>query len=332
MTNIAPVNFHRLYQSPGPTYEPEAGGTDWWRLGRALYAAGVRPGDIIHNAFSYHLTPAGMMIDTGAEAIGCAVIPAGTAPTQQQLQAISHYRPSVYAGTPSFLKKLLDRGKEEDIDTGSLSKALVSGEALPPALRQDFKDNGIQCLQAYASADLGLIAYESSAMDGLIVDERIIVEIIRPGSGELVPDGDIGEVVVTTLNRDYPLIRFATGDLSSVMQGASPCGRTNMRLTGWKGRADQTTKVKGMFVTPSQIAAVVQRHTDITKARLIVDQKDGDDVMTLICEVGVPDTTLEAAIAETLHSLCNLKGPVELIKPGSLANDGLVIEDKRAAE
>lgn len=332
MTNIAPVNFRRLYQSPGPTYDPEAEGRDWWRLGRALYAAGVRPGDIIHNTFSYHLTPAGMMIETGAQAIGCTVVPAGTGQTQQQVQAIAHLRPSVYTGTPSFLKILLDGAAEEGLDAGSLTKALVSGEALPPALRNDFESRGIQCLQAYASADLGLIAYESKAKDGLIIDERLIVEIVRPGSGEQVPDGDIGEVVVTALNREYPLIRFATGDLSSVMPGQSPCGRTGMRLSGWKGRADQTTKVKGMFVTPSQIADVVKRHGEIAKARLVVDQQDGTDTMTLYCEVAEKDETLAAAIAETLHGLCNLKGTVELSEPESLANDGLVIEDKRPAE
>ncbi len=332
MTNLAAVNFLRLYQSPGPTYEPEAEGRDWWRLGRALHATGVRPGDIIHNAFSYHLTPAGMMVESGAQAIGCTVVPAGTGQTQLQIQAIAHIRPSVYTGTPSFLKTLLDRAADEGADASSLTKALVSGEALPQALRQDFVRRGISCLQAYASADLGLIAYESKAMDGLIVDERIIVEIVRPGGGGQVPLGDIGEVVVTTLNREYPLIRFATGDLSSVMGGVSPCGRTNMRLTGWKGRADQSTKVKGMFVTPSQIADVAGRHREIGKARLVVDQKDGQDRMTLVCEVAGGDEALAAAIAETLHSLCGLKGEVELTEEGSLANDGLVIEDKRAAE
>ena len=336
MTNIAPNNFLRLYQSPGPAYDPEAKGRDWWRVGRALHAAGVRPGDIIHNTFSYHLTPAGMMFETAAHAIGCTVVPAGTGQTEQQVQAIAHLRPSVYAGTPSFLKILLDSAAEQGADVGSLAKAVVAAEALPDALRQDFNGHGIQCLQAYASADLGLIAYESKAMDGLIVDERLIVEIVRPGSGEQVPDGDIGEVIVTTLNREYPLIRFATGDLSSVMEGASPCGRTAMRLTGWKGRADQSTKVKGMFVTPTQIAAVVQRHAEIGKARLVVEQRDGKDTMTLLCEVAVGngggDDQLATAIADTLQSLCNLKGEVDLTEPGSLANDGLVIEDKRAVD
>ncbi|HIE20402.1 MAG TPA: phenylacetate--CoA ligase family protein, partial [Rhodospirillales bacterium] len=284
MTNIAPSNFIRLYQSPGPTYEGEADGNDWWRLGRALYAAGFRPGDIIHNTFSYHLTPAGMMIEVGARAIGCTVVPAGTGQTEQQVQAIGHLRPNAYTGTPSFLKILLNAAQGAGVDAGCINKAVVSGEALPDALRQEFNATGILALQAYASADLGLIAYESKAMQGLIVDDRIIVEIVRPGSGEQVPDGDIGEVIVTSLNREYPLIRFATGDLSSVMPGQSPCGRTGMRLTGWKGRADQAAKVKGMFVTPSQIAEVLKRHPKVAKARLIIDQKDAKDEMTLLCE------------------------------------------------
>ena len=332
MTNIAPVNFLRLYQSPGPTYDPEAKGRDWWRVGRALHAAGVRPGDIIHNTFSYHLTPAGMMFETAAQAIGCTVVPAGTGQTHQQVQAIAHIRPSVFAGTPSFLKALLDRAAEEGFDASSLTKAVVAAEALPDALRQEFQGHGIQCLQSYASADLGLIAYESKAMDGLIVDERLIIEIVRPGSGDPVPDGDIGEVIVTTLNREYPLIRFATGDLSSVMGGASPCGRTAMRLTGWKGRADQSTKVKGMFVTPTQIAAVIKKHPEIEKARLVVDRKDDQDTMTLLCELAGGDDELAGKIADTLQSLSNLKGEVDLTKPGSLANDGLVIEDKRPVD
>ncbi|MCH7935879.1 MAG: AMP-binding protein [Proteobacteria bacterium] len=332
MTNIAPSNFIRLYQSPGPTYEGEADGNDWWRLGRAMYAAGIRPGDIIHNTFSYHLTPAGMMVEAGAQAIGCTVIPAGTGQTEQQVQAIGHLRPNAYTGTPSFLKILLDAAHEAGVDASCIKKAVVSGEALPEALRQEFKAAGILALQAYASADLGLIAYESKAMQGLIVDDRIIVEIVRPGSGEPVPDGDIGEVIVTSLNREYPLIRFATGDLSSVMGGQSPCGRTGMRLTGWKGRADQAAKVKGMFVTPGQIAEVLKRHPEVAKARLIIDQKDAKDEMTLLCEAAGEargDDMLVIAVAKTLQGLTSLKGAVRLVPPGSLPNDGLVIEDKR---
>ena len=332
MTNTAPSNFLRLFQSPGPTYEPEAEGKDWWRLGRAMYAAGIRPGDIIHNTFSYHLTPAGMMVEAGARAIGCTVVPAGTGQTDQQIQAITHLRPSAFTGTPSFLKIILDKAAQQGANVTSLNKALVSGEALPEALRKEFKGHGMRVLQAYVTADLGLIAYESKAMEGLIVDDRIIVEIVRPGTGDPVPEGEIGEVIVTTLNREYPLIRFATGDLSSAMGGLSPCGRTGMRLTGWKGRADQSTKVKGMFVTPGQIAEVVKRHPEIARARLVVDQRDGADIMTLHCETTEGGDALADAIAETLQGLCNLKGSVQLAKPGSLPADGVVIEDKRGVE
>ncbi len=332
MTNIAPDNFLRLFQSPGPTYEPEAEGKDWWRLGRALYAAGIRPGDIIHNTFSYHLTPAGMMVEAGARAIGCTVVPAGTGQTDQQIQAITHIRPSAFTGTPSFLKIILDKAAQQGANVKSLKKALVSGEALPEALRTEFKGHGIRVLQAYVTADLGLIAYESKAMEGLIVDDRIIVEIVRPGTGDPVPAGEIGEVIVTSLNREYPLIRFATGDLSSAMPGLSPCGRTGMRLTGWKGRADQSTKVKGMFVTPGQVAEVVKRHPEIARARLVVDQRDGADIMTLHCEATGGGDALAVAIAQTLQGLCNLKGSVQLTKPGSLPADGVVIEDKRGIE
>ena len=332
MTNTAPSNFLRLFQSPGPTYEPEAEGKDWWRLGRAMYAAGIRPGDIIHNTFSYHLTPAGMMVEAGARAIGCTVVPAGTGQTDQQIQAITHLRPSAFTGTPSFLKIILDKAAQQGANVTSLNKALVSGEALPEALRKEFRGHGIKVLQAYVTADLGLIAYESKAMEGLIVDDRIIVEIVRPGTGDPVPEGEIGEVIVTSLNREYPLIRFATGDLSSAMGGLSPCGRTGMRLTGWKGRADQSTKVKGMFVTPGQIAEVVKRHPEIARARLVVDQRDGADIMTLHCETTEGGDALADAIAETLQGLCNLKGSVQLAKPGSLPADGVVIEDKRGVE
>ena len=332
MTNMAPSNFLRLFQSPGPTYEPEAEGKDWWRLGRAMYAAGIRPGDIIHNTFSYHLTPAGMMVEAGARAIGCTVVPAGTGQTDQQIQAITHLRPSAFTGTPSFLKILLDKAALQGANVKSLKKAVVSGEALPEALRKEFKGHGMRVLQAYVTADLGLIAYESKAMEGLIVDDRIIVEIVRPGTGDPVTEGEIGEVIVTSLNREYPLIRFATGDLSSAMGGLSPCGRTGMRLTGWKGRADQSTKVKGMFVTPGQIAEVVKRHPEIVRARLVVDQRDGADTMTLLCETTEGGDALADAIAQTLQGLCNLKGSVQLAKPGSLPADGVVIEDKRAVE
>jgi len=330
MTAVATANLRRIYQSPGPTYDVEAAGKDWWGLGRSLYAAGVRPGDIVHNSFSYHLTPAAMMVEGGAEAIGCAVIPGGTGHTDQQVQAMAHIGATAYAGTPSFLKILLDRASELGLEVKHLNKAIVGGEALPKALRDEFAARGVSVLNCYASADLGLIAYESKAMQGLIVDERLIVEIVRPGTGEQVPPGEVGEVVATSLNRDYPLIRFATGDLSAVMPGLSPCGRTNMRLTGWMGRADQTTKVKGMFVHPAQIAEVVKRHPEIAKARLVVEQKDGHDAMTLHCETGDEGLALAESVTETLKAVTGLTGAVRLMKPGGLANDGRVIEDKRS--
>jgi len=278
------------------------------------------------------LTPAGMMLESGARAIGCAVIPAGTGQSEQQVQAIAHFHPQTYAGTPSFLKILLEKAKELGADVSSLDKAVVSGEALPTALRDEIKAYGVFAMQIYASADLGLIAYETKAMEGLIVDERLIVEIVRPGTGEQLPPGEIGEVVVTSLNREYPLIRFATGDLSSLMEGQSPCGRTGPRLTGWKGRADQSAKVKGMFITPGQIADVIKRHPEIAKARLVIDQQDGQDAMTLNIEPSgdaAPDT---GVVTETLQALSKLKGGVVVVEKGSLANDGIVIEDQRPTQ
>jgi len=330
MTAIATANLRRIYQSPGPTYDAEAAGKDWWALGRSLYAAGVRPGDIVHNSFSYHLTPAAMMVEAGAEAIGCAVFPGGTGHTDQQVQAMADVGATAYAGTPSFLKILLDRARELGLDVSRLSKAIVGGEALPRPLRDEFSARGVMALNCYASADLGLIAYESKAMQGLIVDERLIIEIVRPGTGQQLPVGEVGEVVVTSLNREYPLIRFATGDLSAVMPGASPCGRTNMRLKGWMGRADQTTKVKGMFVHPAQVAEVVKRHPEIVKARLVVAKKDGQDAMTLHGESKSADPALADSVAQTLKAVTGLSGAVELVRPGALANDGRVIEDKRS--
>jgi phenylacetate-CoA ligase len=329
MTSVATANLRRIYQSPGPTYDVEAAGKDWWGLGRAMYAAGMRPGDIIHNSFSYHLTPAAMMVEGGAEAIGCVVFPGGTGHTDQQAQAIAHVGATAYAGTPSFLKIMLGRADELSLDASRLTKAIVGGEPLPKALRDEFAARGVTALNCYASADLGLIAYESKAMQGLIVDERLIIEIVRPGTGDQLPAGEVGEVVVTSLNRHYPLIRFATGDLSAVMPGVSPCGRTNMRLKGWMGRADQTTKVKGMFVHPAQVAEVVKRHPEIAKARLVVEQKDGHDAMTLHCETDDEGQTLAESVAETLKAVTGLSGAVRLMKPGGLANDGRVIEDKR---
>ncbi len=322
----------QIFTSPGPIFEPEADRPDYWQAGRAFYAAGFRPGEIVHNSFAYHLTPGGWIMHSGARACGCAVFPAGVGNTEQQIEAIDHLKPAGYAGVPDFLKVLLDKGQEMGRDMSSLTKAVVSGAALPPSLRQEFSDRGIAVVQAYATADLGVIAYESSAESGLICSENVIVEIVRPGSGDPVPEGEVGEVVVTTLNPDYPLIRFATGDLSAVLTGQSPCGRTNMRLKGWMGRADQTTKVKGMFVTPTQMTDILSRHAPVQKLRLIVERDAQQDVMTLHCETDSPSDSLKAALEESLKAVCKMKGDVVLAAPQSLANDGKVIDDQRTYE
>ncbi len=329
---VEPGRITRVFQSPGPIYEPESGRPDYWRFARALHAAGFRRGDIIHNCFSYHFTPAGSMVDTGAHLLGCGVFPAGPGQLELQVRAIADIRPAGYVGTPSFLKMILDKAAETGADTASLHCALVSGEALPGSLRDEFAKRGVAALQCYATADLGLIAYESSAREGLIVDEGVIVEIVRPGTGDPVPEGEVGEVLVTTLNPDYPLIRFATGDLSAVLPGTSPCGRTNQRIRGWMGRADQTTKVRGMFVHPSQVAAVAARHPEIGRFRLVVDRVDHNDVMTLRCEAGERPEGLAEAVAASVRELCKLRGEVELVDPGTLPNDGKVIEDIRTYE
>ncbi len=322
----------RVFASPGPIYEPEGIGEDYWRLARALFAAGVRSGDLIHNTFAYHFTPAGVMLESGARALRCPVVPAGVGQTELQVQAIAHLKPAAYVGTPSFLNIILDKAAEMKADVSCITKGLVSGEALPLSLRGQLKDRGVDVLQCYASADLGLIAYESEAREGLIIDEGVIVEIVRPGTGDPVPEGEVGEVVVTTLTPEYPLIRFGTGDLSAVLTGTSPCGRTNMRIKGWMGRADQTTKVKGMFVHPTQIAAVVDRHGEVIRARLVVESVDNQDVMTLHCEVAVKDAKLVEAIASSIREVCKLRGEVKLVAPGGLPNDGKVIDDARTYE
>jgi phenylacetate-CoA ligase len=327
---VAPGSLARVFMSPGPIYDPEGKQRDYWRLARALFAAGFRAGDLIHNCFAYHLTPAGSMLETGAHALGCAVIPGGTGQTELQLKAIEHLKPDGYVGTPSFLRIILEKGRELGADLGSLQRALVAGEAFPPALQKEIAGHGIEALQCYASADLGLIAYESPAREGLILDEGILVEIVRPGTGEPAPEGEVGEVVVTTLTPGYPLIRFATGDLSAMLKGQSPCGRTNARIKGWMGRADQTTKVKGMFVHPSQVAETVKRHREVLRARLVVGEENQTDVMTLHAEVPAgADPALGARLAETLQAVTKLKGTVILQAPGSLPNDGKVIEDTR---
>ncbi|MDQ7263828.1 AMP-binding protein [Paracoccus sp. PS-1] len=320
------AEFENVFQSPGPIYEPGRRGADWWRLGRFLHAAGVGAGDIIHNCFGYHLTPAGMMFESAARAVGAATLPAGTGQTELQVRAAADIGTTVYAGTPDYLKVMLDKAGELG-ERLSFTRAVVSGGALFPSLRQAYADRGIATTQCYATADLGLIAYESPAMEGMIVDERVIVEIVRPGTGDPVPDGEVGEVVVTTLNPDYPLVRFATGDLSAVLPGVSPCGRTNMRIKGWMGRADQTTKIKGMFVRPEQVAALVARHPEISRARVVADRSGDMDVMTVLLETGADDAArYEGTVLDTLK----LRGRVELVAPGSLPNDGKVIEDRRS--
>ena len=320
----------RLFASPGPIYEFETARPGFWRLERALFAAGFRAGDIVHNCFAYHLTPGGWMMDGALRSLGCSVVPGGVGNTEQQVQAIAHLRPGGYSGTPDFLKVLLDKGAELGLDCSSITRALVSGGALFPALRQAYAERGVAVLQCYATADLGLIAYESEAREGMILDEGIIVEILRPGTGDPLPEGEVGEVVVTTLNPDYPLIRFATGDLSALLPGHSPCGRTAPRIKGWMGRADQATKVKGMFVQPAQVAAVLKRHGEIARARLVVTRAGDSDVMTLRCEVKNDGEGLANAIAASLQDACKLKGAVELVAQGSLPNDGKVIDDQRS--
>ena len=320
-----PFNFAHIFQSPGPIYEPGGISHDWWRIGRFLHALNIGNGDIVHNCFSYHLTPAGMIFENGARAVGAAVVPAGVGQTELQVKAASDIGSNVYTGTPDYLKIILDKADEMG-EKLSFSRAAVGGGALFPSLRQEYADRGIVCRQNYATADLGNVAYESEALDGMIVDEGVIVEIVTPGTGNPVPIGEVGEVVVTSLNADYPLIRFATGDLSAFMEGVSPCGRTNMRIKGWMGRADQTTKIKGLFVRPEQVADFVSSHKDIQRARVIATREGEMDIMTVKIETDHQDSAaFEASITSTLK----LKGNVELVSPGSLPRDGVVIEDLR---
>lgn len=325
----APLSeLSRVFLSPGPIFEPEGNGADWWRTARALFAAGLRKGDIVHNTFAYHLTPGAWILDNGARALGCAVIAAGPGNTEQQLEAIAQFRPTTYVGVPDYLKILLDKAKEAGRDTTFITRAVVSGGALFPSLRAEYQARGVDTYQIYATADLGIIAYESGPREGMIVDEGVIVEIVRPGTGDPVPEGDVGEVVVTSFNRDYPMIRLATGDMSAVLSGASPCGRSNMRIKGWLGRADQTTKVKGMFVRPEQIAELSKRHPELGRVRLVVGRAGEQDMMTLKAESA--DASMAGAIADTLQALTKLKGEVEMVAPGSLPNDGKVIADERS--
>ncbi len=325
----APGKLKRLLVSPGPIFEPEGYGRDFWNSARALFAAGFRGGDIVHNSFAYHLTPGGFILEAGAHALGCAVIPGGVGNTEQQIEAIAQLKPNGYTGTPDFLKILLDAGEKAGKDLSSIKRALVSGAALPSSLRSELGSRGVAVLQCYATAELGVIAYETPALEGMVVNESVIVEIVRPGTGDPIGEGEVGEVVVTSFNPDYPMIRLATGDLSAVLAGRSPCGRTNMRIKGWMGRADQTTKVKGMFVHPGQIAEVAKRHPELGRLRLRVTRQGEQDAMTLAAECPAPATGLADAIAATLQSVTKLKGAVEFVAPGSLPNDGKIIADER---
>ncbi len=333
--NATPVaKLDKLYVSPGPVYDPEGRGKDWWRTARALYAGGFRAGDLIVNTFAYHFTPAGSMLESGALAVGCTVVPTGTGQTEMQVSTIRDLGAAGFVGTPSFFKLIVEKADELNADLSCLKKAHVAAEYLPPALREALRARGIHVSQSYATADLGLLAYESlnadgSVNEGMILDEQLIVEIVRPGTGDPVPAGEVGEVVVTTFNKDYPLVRFGTGDLSAVLAGASPCGRTNTRIKGWMGRADQTTKVRAMFVTPKQVNEVLRRHPEVAKARLVVEGETGNDRMTLRCEASERPAGLAEAIVTSIRDVTKLRGEVELVAPGSLPNDGKVIEDLR---
>jgi phenylacetate-CoA ligase len=325
--------MRRVFASPGGIYEPEGAAPDYWRLARALFAAGFRAGDLVHNTFSYHLTPAGSMLETAAHALGCTVFPGGVGQTEQQVAAMADLQPNGYVGTPSFLRILLERADELGIRLPSLTKALVSAEPFPPSLRDAFIARGIQGYQVYATADVGAIAYETPAREGLVVDEGILVEIVHPGTGEPVREGEVGEVVVTSLvNADYPLIRFGTGDLSAALAGRSPCGRTNQRIKGWLGRADQTTKVKGMFVHPAQVAAIVKRHPEVHRARLVVDNPQGSDRLMLHVECSGMDPQLADAIVASIREVTKLRGEVMFRTVDELPNDGKVIDDLRKLE
>jgi len=326
----------RVYQSPGPIYEPEGAGADYWRCARALRAAGFSAGDLVHNSFSYHLTPGAWIMEGGAHALGCTVFPGGVGNTELQLQAMEHLRPDGYTGTPSFLRILLEKAAETGLALPSLKKALLSGEAFPPSLRDWLQERGVAGYQAYATADVGLIAYETSVREGLVVDEGVLVEIVRPGTGDVLPDGEVGEVVVTAFNPDYPLLRFGTGDLSAVLPGACATGRSNTRIKGWMGRADQTAKVRGMFVHPSQVAEVLRRHPELRRARLVVEGEMANDRMTLQAEAagvaeGLP-AAMADAVAGSVRDVTKLRCDVQLLPPGSLPNDGKVIEDRRKYE
>ena len=324
------ANMPHVFASPGTIYEPEGTGSDYWRMARAIYAAGFRAGQLIHNCFSYHFVPAGSMMETGARALGCTVFPGGTGQTEQQVQAMAELQPAGYIGTPSFLKIIVEKAAEMQVALPTLTRALVSGEAFPPSLRDWLGERGIAGYQCYASADLGLIAYETEAREGLVIDEGVIVEIVRPGTGDPVSEGEVGELVVTTLNPDYPLIRFGTGDLSAVLPGTCPTGRTNSRIRGWLGRADQTVKIRGMFVHPGQVATIARRFPEVIKARLVVSGEMANDSLTFRVEAASAHAGLDHRIGEAIRDVTKLRGTVELLAPGTLPNDGKVIEDARS--
>ena len=337
LTTTATSKLSRIFMSPGPLFDPEGHGSDWWRYARPLHALGVRSGDLIQNCFAYHFTPAGLMVEGGAAKLGCPIIPAGIGQTEMQVQAMSLLKPKAYVGTPSFLKIIIEKALELGEDISSVNYALVGAEALPPSLRGWLNEHGVpHVLQTYGSADIGNIAYETlsngQVNPGMVLDETLLLEIVRPGTGEPVPDGEVGEVVITSFNPDYPLLRFATGDLSAILKGTSPCGRTNLRLKGWMGRADQTTKIRAMFVHPSQVADILKRHPQIVKGRLVVTGEMGNDEMTLHCEVAdINSASNDAdAIIASIRDVTKLRGEVQLVAAGSLPNDGKVIEDARS--
>ncbi|WP_114376903.1 phenylacetate--CoA ligase family protein [Elioraea thermophila] len=326
---LPPSGLKRLFVSPGPIYDPQGDSPDYFRFARALFACGIRRGMLVHNTFAYHFTPAGFMFDEAARALGCPVIPAGPGNTELQARAIAHYRPAAYVGTPDFLKTILEKADELGLDASSIRYGHVTAGPFLPSLRAWYAERGLTVLQSYGTADLGLVAYETEAREGLILDEHVIVEIVRPGTGDPVPEGEVGEVVVTLLSEAYPLIRFATGDLSAILPGLSPCGRTNARIRGWLGRADQATKVKGQFVRPEQVAELARRFPDLGRLRLVVEHANGTDAMTLHAESPAPSPDLEARLAEALQAVMRLRGGVALHPPGTLPNDGKVIDDRR---
>ncbi|MET3890109.1 phenylacetate-CoA ligase [Bosea sp. OAE506] len=327
--SVSPGGFGRLFTSPGPIFEPEGTGADPWGSARGLFAAGFRPGDIVLNTFGYHLTPGGFIMDSGARALGCAVIPAGPGNTEQQMEVIAAYRPTAYAGTPDFLKILVEAAETRGVDISCIKRAVVSGAAFPPSLQAWVRERGIDAYQLYATADVGIIAYETSAREGMVLNENLIVEIVRPGTGNPVAEGEVGEIVVTNLDPHHPQIRLAVGDLTALMPGASACGRTNARIKGWMGRADQTAKIKGMFVRPEQVAEIARRHSEVHKLRLVVGRANEADTMTLKAEIYAQPAGLIDAMSSTLQQVTKLKGLVEILPLGSLPNDGKVIADER---